>query len=67
MENKNNCENRILDLTLEFSLLAIDYCELLEEKKRYVITNQLLKSATRSVQIFLKLKMRKAKQILYIR
>jgi four helix bundle protein len=46
MENKNNRENKILDLTLEFSLLAIAYCESLEEKKRFVIANQLLKSAT---------------------
>jgi len=39
-------ENVILTLTLEFSLAAIEYCELLEEKRKYVIARQLLKSAT---------------------
>ena len=39
-------ENIILKLTLEFSLLIIEYCEILEENKRFVIANQLLKSGT---------------------
>lgn len=38
--------NPILKLTFEFSLLIIDYCELLEEKKKYTISRQLLKSGT---------------------
>ena len=38
--------NIILEKTLEFSLAVISYCELLEEKKRFVIANQLLKSGT---------------------
>lgn len=29
----NEEKNLILDLTFEFSLLVIEYCELLEEKK----------------------------------
>lgn len=39
-------ENLILDLTLEFSLASIEYCELLEEKRKFIIARQLLKSAT---------------------
>ena len=39
-------ENQILDLSFEFSLLVVDYCEHLEEKHRFVISNQLLKSGT---------------------
>ena len=39
-------ENIILKKTIEFSLLAIEYVELLESHKRYVIARQLLRSAT---------------------
>lgn len=39
-------ENVILKLAIEFSLVAIEYCELLEKKKKFVVSNQLLKSAT---------------------
>ncbi|MFN8166416.1 MAG: four helix bundle protein [Bacteroidia bacterium] len=39
-------ENVILKLAIEFSLMAIEYCELLEKKKKFVVSNQLLKSAT---------------------
>ncbi|MBP7808716.1 MAG: four helix bundle protein [Bacteroidia bacterium] len=44
MKNKN--DNPILKLTFEFSLEVIKYVEILEEKKKYVIAKQLLKSAT---------------------
>lgn len=44
--NSEKKENIILDLTLEFSLASIEYCELLEERRKYVIARQLLKSAT---------------------
>jgi four helix bundle protein len=43
MERK---ENVILQKTLDFALQIIDYCELLESKKKYVIARQLLKSGT---------------------
>ncbi len=43
METKPNL---IVDLTIEFSLLLIEYCEKLEEDRRYVISNQLLKAGT---------------------
>jgi four helix bundle protein len=39
-------KNLIVRLTFEFALEIIDYCEILEEKKRFVIANQLLKSGT---------------------
>jgi len=38
--------NEILELSFEFALQVIDYCELLEEKRKYVIARQLLKSGT---------------------
>ena len=39
-------DNIIVNKTLEFSLQVIEYCEILEEKRKFVIANQLLKSAT---------------------
>lgn len=39
-------DNIILKLTLEFSLLIIEYCEELELDKKFVISNKLLKSGT---------------------
>ncbi len=43
---QNQAENIILKKTIEFSLNVIEYVELLEEKKKYVIAKQLLRSAT---------------------
>lgn len=39
-------ENIILKKTIEFSLAIIEYAELLETHKKYVIARQLLKSGT---------------------
>jgi four helix bundle protein len=39
-------KNPILKLTLDFSLMVINYCESLEEAKKYVVARQLLKSGT---------------------
>ena len=39
-------KNILLDLTIDFSLEIIKYCELLENKHKYVIARQLLKSGT---------------------
>ena len=36
----------ILELSFEFALEIIEYCEVLESKRRYVIAQQLLKSGT---------------------
>ena len=46
MEQKDLEENTIVKLSLEFALLAIEYCELLDNQKKFVISKQLLKSAT---------------------
>ena len=39
-------QNIVLKLSFEFSLQIVEYCELLEEQKKFVIAKQLLKSAT---------------------
>ncbi len=38
--------NPIVDLTFSFALKIIEYTELLEEKRKFVVSNQLLKSGT---------------------
>lgn len=43
---RNDTENLIVKLTIEFALDVIEYAELLEERKKYVIARQLLKSGT---------------------
>jgi len=39
-------KNPILKLTLDFSLMVIEYCEKLEQEKKFVVAKQLLKSGT---------------------
>jgi four helix bundle protein len=39
-------ENVIVEKTLAFSLMIIEYVQLLEQKKKFVIANQLLRSGT---------------------
>ena len=39
-------KNPILKLTIQFSLSVIEYCELLETEKKYIVSKQLLRSAT---------------------
>jgi four helix bundle protein len=39
-------ENIIVDKTFNFALDIVDYCELLESKRKYVIAKQLLRSGT---------------------
>ncbi len=43
---RNDKQNLIVDLTLQFALKIIEYCELLEANKKFVIAKQLLKSGT---------------------
>jgi len=43
---RNDKKNLIVDLTMEFALEIVSYCELLELKRKYVIAKQLLKSGT---------------------
>src|SRR6476661_1359661 len=38
--------NPLLKHTMLFSLMVIDYCEVLNRSGKYIISNQLLKSAT---------------------
>jgi len=37
--------NLIVDKTFHFSLMAIELCNVLDEKKKFAISNQLLRSA----------------------
>jgi len=39
-------KNTLLKKTIEFSLTVIEYCEVLETGKKFVISKQLLRSAT---------------------
>ncbi|HOT13521.1 MAG TPA: four helix bundle protein [Bacteroidales bacterium] len=43
---RNDKENLIVSLTLEFALEIIEYAEILEDHKKYIISKQLLKSGT---------------------
>jgi len=43
---RNDKKNLIVDLTLNFSLKIIVYCEILENNRKYIIARQLLKSGT---------------------
>lgn len=46
MEMKQQSDNLIVKLTLEFALRIIEFSELLESKRKYVVANQVLKSGT---------------------
>ena len=39
-------QNVVLEKSLDFALPIIEFCEILEEKRKYVIAHQLLKSGT---------------------
>lgn len=39
-------KNAILKLSFDFSLMVIDYCERLDERKKFVISKQLLRAGT---------------------
>jgi len=43
---RNDKENIIINKTIDFSLLIIKYCEVLEQDRKFVIARQLLRSAT---------------------
>jgi four helix bundle protein len=43
---RNDKENVIVDKSFQFALNIVAYCEILEEKKKFVISRQLLKSGT---------------------
>ena len=46
MDNNKINENLIVKLSFDFSLLIIEFAEVLEQKRKYVIANQLIKSGT---------------------
>lgn len=39
-------ENIVVEKSIDFALMVIAFCELLEEKRKFVIANQLLKAGT---------------------
>lgn len=43
---QTNKENKIVDMSKTFALQIIEYCELLESKKKFAMANQLFKSGT---------------------
>jgi four helix bundle protein len=46
MDSQKINENVIVKLSFDFSLLIIEFAEQLEQKRKFVIANQLLKSGT---------------------
>lgn len=38
--------NPVVDKSIDFALMVLEFCELLEEKRKFVIANQLLKAGT---------------------
>ena len=43
---RNDRKNIIVEMTFEFALQIIEYAELLESKRKFVLANQVLKSGT---------------------
>lgn len=43
---RNDKDNLIVNLSVEFALAVIEYCESLEGNRKFVIANQLLKAGT---------------------
>ena len=43
---RNDKQNLIVELTFQFAIKSVLYCELLELERKYVISRQLLKSST---------------------
>jgi len=43
---RNDKDNLIVNLTFKFALAIIDYCEQLESSRKFILSNQLLKSGT---------------------
>jgi four helix bundle protein len=39
-------DNLIVNLTLEFAIKVVEFCEELESRRKYVVSNQLLRSGT---------------------
>ena len=41
-----NKENAVVQKSVDFAIRIVEYCEMLEEKRKYVIATQLLKAGT---------------------
>ncbi|WP_394974334.1 four helix bundle protein [uncultured Croceitalea sp.] len=39
-------DNPVVDKSINFALMVIEFCELLEKERKFVVANQLLKSGT---------------------
>lgn len=39
-------ENAVVEKSIEFAIRIIDFCEVLEERRKYVVATQLLKAGT---------------------
>ena len=63
---RNDKDNLIVDLTFKFSLAIVEFCEVLERNKKYVLARQLLKSGRQLVLMSVKHRTLKAKRTLYI-
>ena len=46
MHNETFDSNPVLKHSFEFALAVVDYCDVLQTEKRFVVSNQLLKSGT---------------------
>jgi four helix bundle protein len=46
MQNTLLEKNPILKLSFDFSLMVINYCQLLDENKKYIISKQVLRAGT---------------------
>jgi len=64
--NEKYKDNALLIKTFNFALSIIDYTNELQDQKKFVIANQLLKREHQLEQIQKNHKMQKAKLILYI-
>jgi hypothetical protein len=64
---RDDRKNVIVEKTIEFSLKVIDYCELLNSKNKFVLSNNFLNQELPLGQMLEKLKMLRVKQTLFIR
>ena len=61
------CESKLKKLSMEFSVDIIELVKQLKSAKESIISNQIGRSGTSSVQTFTKHNMHKAKKILFPR
>ena len=64
---RNDRENVIAIKILDFATRIVEYSELLETHRKYVIARQILRSGTSIGVMYMKLKMLRVKKTLYIK